>query len=110
MSPHSNWNWNFDNILDDLGDLHEKWERKVNRFEVRGYRLWVRGVLFGIEVGQNRIAEYRMRSPQDLDLLLVQWERRSRNRLREASGVTESTRGIDFGIRLVVRRARRYLR
>jgi hypothetical protein len=109
MSPHPNWIWNFDSLLDNLRNLHEKWERSVNRFELRGYRLWVRGVLFGIEMGRNRIAEYRMGSREDLDLLLVEWERRSRKRLREVSEVTESTRGIDFGIRLVVGRARRYL-
>jgi hypothetical protein len=109
MSPHSNWIWILDRLLEDLRNLHEKWGRKVNRLQHRGYRLWVHGVLFGIDMGRNRIAEYRTRSPGELNLLLDEWERRSRNRLREVSSVTASTRGIDFGIRLVIGRVRRYL-
>jgi hypothetical protein len=109
MSPYSDWIWNLESILEDLHNLQDKWELKVDRLEGRGHRLWVRGVLFGIEMGRNRIAEYRMSSPADVNLLLDEWERRSRNRLREVSEVTESIRGIDFGIRLVIRRVRKYL-
>jgi hypothetical protein len=110
MSPQSNWIWILDHIMEDLRNLHEKCERKVDGLQRKGYRLWVRGVLFGIEMGHSRIAEYRTRSPAELDLLLDEWERRSRNRLREVSSVSASTRGIDFGICLVIGRARRYLR
>src|SRR5262252_2943766 len=109
MSAQSNWIWILDRILEDLRNLHEKWERNVDRLQRRGYRLWVRGVLFGIETGRNRITEYRMRSAAELHLLLSEWERRSRSRLREVNSATASTRGIDFGVRLVIARVRKYL-
>jgi hypothetical protein len=110
MSTDSNWIWNFDGLLKDLRDLHEKCDRRICRLDETGYRLWARGVLFGIEMGQNRISEYRMRSPAELTLLLNHWEWRTRKHLREATSVTDSTRGIDFGIHLVITRVRKYLR
>src|SRR5258707_1089782 len=95
-------------LLEDLRELQTRCERKVDPIQQGCHGLWARGVLFGVEIGRNRIAEYRMRSLGELKALSDDWERISR--LKEVSSVAASTRGIDFGIRLVIVRVRRYSR
>jgi len=63
-------------------------------------------VVFGIEIARHRIAE-DCSSLAELHPLLEQWERIRAE--EELSSQTESNKGVDLGIRLVIRRVRRYL-
>ncbi len=94
-------------LLRELRKLQTRWERGIAYLTHHGRGPWACGVLFGIETARHRIAEDCVSSLAALDPLLEEWERISAN--EEVSSSTESTKGVDFGIRLVIRRVRRYL-
>src|SRR4051812_14130330 len=94
-------------LLRRLRKLQMRWERRMIYLTQQGRGLWARGVLFGIETARHRIAEDRTRSLASLNPILEQWEYIGAE--DNASSAAESTKGIDFGISLVIRRVRRYM-
>ena len=94
-------------LLRELRKLQTRWERRIADLTHRGRGPWACGVLFGIEIARHRIAEDCTSSMAALNPLLEQWERISAE--EELSSQTESTKGVDLGIRLAIRRVRRYL-
>ena len=94
--------WN--SLLEDLAALQVTWEGKMANLIQVGRGLRAHGVVFGIETGRRAIAES---SPVHLNALLIGWEKIAK--IKAKGPAAESIRGIDFGIRLVVRRVRRYL-
>ena len=97
----------FDRLVSDLGRLQSKWESKVADAEQHRRRIWALGVLFGIETGRATIGDDNRRSLAELNALLNEWEGISAR--TEANLVRETIRGLDFGIRLVIERVRRFL-
>ena len=92
--------------LNDLEKLQGRWLRKLANADKDGWGMWARGVLFGIEIGRVRIAEYNGRSLAELDVLFSEWEKIGTH--HEASLVEQTIRGLDFGIRLVIGRVRHF--
>lgn len=103
LNPARNWYF----LLEDLRRLQNRWERNGERLRQQGQPVWSSGVLFGIETGRQRIAECRSALPAELNSLLEAWERIGH--LEETGSINAFTRGMDFGIRLVIGRVRRYL-
>jgi hypothetical protein len=104
---YENVSVDFNRLLSDLAKLQSRWERRLTDAEQHGRGKWALGVLFGIETGRARIAGDNPRSLAELNALLNEWEGiRAR---AEASLVKETSRGLDFGIRLVIGRVRRFL-
>src|SRR6266478_3194610 len=97
--------WN--HLLADLQALQRMWKRKTAKRVETGRGLWAHGVVFGIETGRRTIAERKARSRGQLNALLDEWE--SIANRKPGGPAAESIAGIDFGIRLVVSRVRRYL-
>jgi hypothetical protein len=90
-----------------IDELQRKWQRKIPSLTQQGREPWVRSVHFAIEIARNRIEEVCADSPMELSVLLDKWEQLSK---RVKGGTeSESIRGIDFGIRLVVQHVRRCL-
>lgn len=104
---HENVSVDFNRLLGDLAKLQRRWERKLTNPEQHGPGTWALGVLFGIETGRARIAEDNRRSLAELNALLSEWEGIRAH--AEGSLVKETIRGLDYGIRLVIRRSRRFL-
>ncbi len=94
-------------VLEDLCKLQKSWERKLPYFTQHGQGPCASSVLFAIEIARYRIAEDCTGRLIELNTLLDEWEQIV-NR-EEVSTAVESIRGLDFGIRLVVRRVRRCL-
>jgi hypothetical protein len=94
-------------VLEAVGKLQRKWESKIPYFARQGREPFVMSVLFAIEIAGHRITEVCAGSPMELNAVIDQWEQLSNRRERGTAG--ESIRGIDFGIRLVVRRVRQCL-
>jgi hypothetical protein len=104
-SSLSDWTWARYQLLEELGALHQRWANRIGPLERRRRGKWARGVLFGIEIAQNKLAEYAIKSRKKLAAVLTKWERDSRRKV--VGGNTPATRGIDYGIRIVADRARR---
>jgi hypothetical protein len=94
-------------LLRELRKLQTRWEGRIASLSHRGRGPWACGVLLGIEIARHRIAEECTSSLAALNPLLEQWDRISAE--GEFSSRTESTKGVDLGIRLAIRRVRRYL-
>jgi hypothetical protein len=94
-------------LLRELRKLQTRWECRIADLTHCGRGPWACGVLFGIEIARHRIAEDCTSSLAALNPLLEQWERISAE--EELSSQTEPAKGVDFGIRLLIRRVRRYL-
>jgi hypothetical protein len=97
----------FNRLRNDLTKLQRKWERKLVNPAKRSRDIFTRGVLFGIETGRATIMENSRNSLPELNTLLLGWEQIGAQ--PAATLVGESLRGIDFGIRLVIRCVRRCL-
>ena len=105
--PHDIVSVNCYYLRQDLSKLQRKWQRKIPYLTKHGRGVWANCVLFGIETAQHRIADDGVMSLRELKALLEAWERISH---QEADGhAVEAAKGVDFGIRLVVSRIRRYL-
>ena len=98
--------WNA--LVEDLWRLQRKWEAKKANLVERGRSLRAHGIVFGIETGRRRLAEEKASSLSELEALLAEWE--SIGNLKASGAAAESIKGIDFGIRVVVGRLRRYLK
>ena len=94
MVPHADWN----PLLKDLEKLHRLWLTKAEA-EANDKR-WIRGVLFGIETGWNRIAEEVAKPSPNIGSMIADW-RRHLNSTEEAAA-QEASRGVDYGIKLVI--------
>ena len=92
-------------IVEELARLYEEWEAKT-QFKERGDGMWLPGVLFGIEEGRRRVAE-EIPSSGALNRLLGEWKLVRKQ--KKTGPATESLKGIDFGIRLVIGCVRSYL-
>jgi hypothetical protein len=106
MSPRIG-NADCSQVLEAVGKLRREWERKIPSFARQGREPWAMSTLFAIEIAWHRIKEECAGSPMELNALIDQWEQLSSR--REGGTAGESIRGIDFGIRLVVRRVRQCL-
>ena len=93
-------------VLTELGKLQARWERRISSLTQEGRGPWACGVLFGIETARHKIAEDCSSSLTALNPLLEEWARIGAK--EELSSSTESTKGVDFGIRLVIRLVRQY--
>jgi hypothetical protein len=94
-------------VLRNLRKLQKKWERKLPYLTQHGHGPWASSVLFAIETARHRIAEECPRSLVELNALLKEWEIITKE--EEISTAPQSVKGLDFGMRLVVRRIRRCL-
>jgi len=90
-------------LFRELRRLHNNWKRGIRHSDSP----WVRGVLMAIETGRNRLKDgprFRIR----LARLVQQWNKIGvRKKLQT---VSDSMKGIDYGVRLVADRAHRYLK
>lgn len=100
--------YNRSHLLVDLEALRLTWKAKTAKLAQPGRESWLRGVVFGIETGRRSIEEHNESSIARLEQLLGKWERIVD--LKRSGPAAESLKGIDFGIRLVVRRVRRHLK
>lgn len=92
---------NIDLVLEEIAKLQKRWTLRVSAMTQQGRGSWANGVLFGIEIARNRIADDRPKSLSDWDHLLAQWEI---VRQRTQDGTGPAVKGIDFGIGLVIQR------
>jgi hypothetical protein len=102
----------FDRLLSDLARLQNRWERKLIMPQQHGRKIWALGVLFGIEIGRARITEANRKPLGELKALLSEWERIKSHTEATIGGASldkETIQGLDFGIRLVIRRVHRSL-
>lgn len=97
--------WN--DLLEDLATLQRTWEGRTAHLVELGRGLRAYGVVFGIETGRRSVAERKASSLAQLNSLLDEWENIAS--LKASGPAAESIEGIDFGIRLVIKRVRRYL-
>jgi hypothetical protein len=95
-------------LLADLGALQLIWKVKTAKLAPPGRGSWMHGVVFGIETGRRSIEEQKESSIAQLEQLLGKWERIVN--LKRNGHAAKSIKGIDFGIRLVVRRVRLHLK
>jgi|SRR5579883_843908 len=94
MSINPYW----DPLLENLRQLHILWLNKANVATDNKARL--RGILFGIELGSNRILE-ELESPHPaIAAIITDWLRRLRQ--REDANAHEVVDGLDDGIRIVI--------
>jgi len=96
-----------DELIQGIRRLQAKWEHRIPDLTRRGRRAWGCGVCFGIEIALHRIAEDCLDSISGLNSLLNQWERVLAE--EELANSTESIKGVDHGIRLVISRGRLFL-
>ena len=92
MTLNADWN----RLLKDLEQIHTLWLKKTAT-EVDD--AWIRGVLVGIEVGSNRIAEEIEDPNPAIPAIIADW-RKHLNSREEADA--EVIKGVDHGIKLVV--------
>ena len=97
---------NLNHLLEDLESLHIEWKAK-SQFEEGGQGLWLAAVIFGIEIGHARIAEEAARSNIDVDRLIARWKHIRKSRPKGPA--SESLKGVDYGISLVMGCVRRHL-
>jgi hypothetical protein len=90
-----NRDWNL--LLKYLEQLHNRWLKKA---ETTADDRWIRGVLFGIEVGSKRIVEEVANLNPAIPAIIAEW--RSHLRSREVVDAQEIIKGVDHGIKLVI--------
>src|SRR5215831_20621576 len=94
MATHPDWNL----LLKDLEKLHNLWLKMAET--TVGDRARIRGVLFGIESGSNRMAEEIAKPNPAIAAVVADWRRHLRHK-EEAKG-QEVVEGVDHGIELVI--------
>jgi hypothetical protein len=98
----------WDHLLGDLKKLQRESEVEAAKVVELGRRRRALGVAFGIKIGYISLARLKARSPAKLKALSDKWESVPAN-LKASGPAAESIEGIDFGIRQVISRVRRYL-
>jgi hypothetical protein len=91
-------------LLKDLECLHKLWLKKAA--VAADNKAWIRGALFGIEVGSNRIVEEVAKPNPAIGAIIADWRRRLIN--REETSTQEVVEGVDYGIAQVIECVRRF--
>jgi hypothetical protein len=100
VAPRSNWN----PLMKDLEQLYDLWLKKAEA--AADNKAWIRGVLFGVEVGSNRIAEEIAKPYPAVGAIIADWRRRLIQ--REETSTQEVVEGVDYGIAQVIECVRRF--
>ena len=100
MALYADW----DPLLKDLRELHNVWLKKVESPGEDEAR--IRGVVFGIEVGSNRIAEEVAKAKPAIPAIIAAW--RDHLKYREEADRREIIKGVDDGIQLVIECVERF--
>jgi hypothetical protein len=94
MASQPDWN----PLLKNLEQLHKIWLKKAETAADDKAR--IRGVLFGIEIGSNRIVEEVAKPNAAIAAIIADWRRRLL--YKEEAASREVVEGVDYGIKLVI--------